>query len=66
MYKAFKLIDKHKICVIDKFYERRSILDLDTLTIHDFVREIGREDYYIYSVDKELLFTSTGTVSFSS
>jgi hypothetical protein len=57
IYKAFKLLDKHKICVIDKFYERRSILDLDTLTIHDFVREIGRYDYYLYSVDKELLFT---------
>jgi len=57
IYKAFKLLDQHKICVIDKFYERRSILDLDSLTIHDFVQEIGNDDYYIYSVDKELLFT---------
>lgn len=57
IYKAFKLLDKNEIIVTDEFYETNSTLELDKLTAFDFVEKIGYKDYFIYSLDKKLLFT---------
>lgn len=57
IYKAFKLLDKNEIIVINEFYETTLTLELDKLTEFEFSEKVGYKDYYIYSSDKELLFT---------
>lgn len=57
IYKAFKILDKNEIIVIDEFYETTLTLELDKLTEFEFSEKVGYKDYYIYSSDKELLFT---------
>lgn len=57
IYKAFKILDKNEIIVTDEFYETTLTLELDKLTEFEFSQKVGYKDYYIYSSDKELLFT---------
>lgn len=57
IYKAFKLLDKNEIIVKDEFYETTLTLELHKLTDFEFSEKVGYKDYYIYSSDKELLFT---------
>jgi len=57
IYKTFKLLDKNEVVVTDEFYETTSIFELDKLTAFDFAEKISYKDYFIYSSDKELLFT---------
>lgn len=57
IYKAFRLLEKNEIIVMDEFYETTSILELDKLSAFDFTKKVGCSDYFIYSCDKELLFT---------
>jgi hypothetical protein len=57
IYKAFKLLNKNEIIVTDEFYETTSKLELDKLTDFEFSEKVGYKDYFIYSSDKELLFT---------
>ncbi|MFN4811027.1 MAG: DUF2711 family protein [Bacteroidota bacterium] len=57
IYKAFKLLDKNEIIVTHEFYETFSILELDKLTAFEFAEKVGYKDYFIYSSDKEILFT---------
>jgi len=57
IYKAFKLLGKNQIMITDEFYENTSTVNLDQLTEYEFCDEIGGKDYYLYSADKETLFT---------
>ncbi|MNE23174.1 hypothetical protein D3C80_1164180 [compost metagenome] len=57
IYKAFKLLGKKQIMITDEFYENTTTVDLDRLTEYEFCDEIGGKDYYLYSADKETLFT---------
>ncbi|WP_418360319.1 DUF2711 family protein [Sphingobacterium detergens] len=57
IYKAFKLLGKKQIMITDEFYENTTTVDLDQLTEYEFCDEIGGKDYYLYSADKETLFT---------
>ncbi|ULT29134.1 DUF2711 domain-containing protein [Sphingobacterium sp. E70] len=57
IYKAFKLLGRDQIMITDEFYEQTSTVDLDRLTEYEFCDEIGGKDYYLYSADKEILFT---------
>lgn len=57
IYKAFKLLGKSLIMITDEFYENTSTVDLNRLTEYEFCDEIGGKDYYLYSADKEILFT---------
>ncbi len=57
IYKTFKLLKKNKIIITDEFYETTSILELDKLTDFEFSEKVSYKDYYVYSADKELLFT---------
>ena len=57
IHSAFKLLEKNQIMITDEFYENTSIVDLDRLTEYEFCDEIGGKDYYLYSADKEILFT---------
>jgi hypothetical protein len=56
IYKAFKLLGKNEIVVSDD-YESTSILELDRLTEFEFSKKVTFQDCYIYSKDKEVLFT---------
>jgi hypothetical protein len=57
IYKTFKLLGKNKIVVTDGFYETTSIIELDTITEFELTEKVSYKDYYLYSTDKELLFT---------
>ncbi len=57
IYKTFKLLEKNQIVVTDEFYETTSILELDKLTDFEFSEKVNYKDYYLYSSDKEVLFT---------
>lgn len=57
IYKTFKLLGKNQIIVTDEFYETTSILELDSLSDFEFSEKVSFKDYYVYSVDKEVLFT---------
>ncbi|MCZ4221929.1 DUF2711 family protein [Pedobacter rhodius] len=57
IYNAFKLLKKNEIIATDEFYETTSTFELDKQTAFDFAEKIGYKDYFIYSLDKELLFT---------
>jgi hypothetical protein len=57
IYKTFKLLGKNQIIVTDEFYETTSILELDNLSDFEFSEKVSFKDYYVYSVDKEVLFT---------
>ncbi|WP_104381701.1 DUF2711 family protein [Sphingobacterium sp. HMA12] len=57
IHKAFKLLGKNQIMITDEFYENTTTVDLDQLTEYEFCDEIGGKDYYLYSADKEILFT---------
>lgn len=57
IHKAFKLLRKNQIMITDEFYENTSTVALDRLTEYEFCKEIGGKDYYLYSADKEVLFT---------
>ena len=57
IYKTFKLLGKNQIVVTDEFYETTSIIELDRLTELELVETVNFKDYYLYSTDKELLFT---------
>jgi Protein of unknown function (DUF2711) len=57
IYKTFKLLGKNKIVVTDEFYETTSIIELDTITEFELTEKVSYKDYYLYSTDKELLFT---------
>lgn len=57
IYKALKKLGKTQIVVTDEFYETTSSLDLGKLSEFEFIEKVGFKDYYLYSTDKEILFT---------
>ncbi|MBR9847013.1 MAG: DUF2711 family protein [Algicola sp.] len=57
IYQTFKNFNKDKIIVIDEFFEKETELDLTVLNEIEFIEKIDFKDYYIYSSDKEILFT---------
>jgi|688.fasta_scaffold480515_1 hypothetical protein len=57
IFKTFKLLQKNQICVTDMYYDKSKTLELDNLTDLEFSEKIDFTDSYIYSSDKELLFT---------
>lgn len=57
IYKTFKLLGKNKIVITDEFYEMTSSIEIDQLTDFEFSEKISYKDYYLYSIDKEILFT---------
>lgn len=57
IYDVLKSANFNVIEVEDEFYENHKKLDLSTLTKNEFCDEIDFKDYYIYSVDKSILFS---------
>jgi hypothetical protein len=57
IYKTLKILGKTQIIVTDEFYEMTSNLDLDKLTEFEFIEKVNYKDYFLYSTDKEILFT---------
>lgn len=57
IYKTFQHFGKNQIIVTDEFYRTISTLDLDKLTDLEFSEKVRLGDYYLYSSDKEILFT---------
>ena len=57
IYRIFKMFNKNEILIVDEFYENKNTIYLNQLTEYEFLEKIGYDDYYIYSIDKEILFT---------
>lgn len=57
IYRALKLLGKNQVVLMDEFYEGTSKIDLDSLSEIQFAKLILPETYYIFSEDKEILFT---------
>ena len=57
IYRVFKMFNKNEILIVDEFYENINKVKLNELTEYEFIEEFGHSDCYIYSVDKEILFT---------
>jgi len=57
IYKTFRLFNKNKIIAMNSYYETPGkVFELDQLTDNEFAEKIGGQDYYLYAMDKELLF----------
>ena len=57
MYKIFKLFNKNKVKIVEEFYDKEKLVLLDEITEESFCEYINIDDRYIYSKDKEILFT---------
>jgi glutaredoxin-related protein len=57
IYRIFKLFNKEEILFVDEFYENITSININELTEYEFSEKVGNNDYYIYSLDKEILFT---------
>jgi len=57
IYKTLKSLNKNEVFVTDEFYEKTKTLKINELSEYDFIDNIFYDDYYIYSSDKEILFT---------
>jgi len=57
IYQTFKNFNKDKIIIVDEFFENKVELDLLKLSEYEFIDKIDYKDYYIYSSDREILFT---------
>lgn len=57
IYHSFIHFNKFNIIVQDEFYHQTKELNLENLSMSDFINAIGGKDYYIYASDKSLLFT---------
>jgi hypothetical protein len=42
---------------VDEFYENSKSVNINKLSEYEFTEKVSYPDYYIYSVDKEILFT---------
>lgn len=58
IYSSFMILGKPNIIVEDEFLETKRELYLPSLTIDEFAEEIGGKDYYIYDIDRSLLFVT--------
>jgi hypothetical protein len=57
IYRTFKLFNKNEIIIVDEFFEDINSINIDKLSEYEFLEKIDFNDYYIYSSDKEILFT---------
>ena len=56
IYNALKNLGKSEIIVVDEFYENEKELNLNLISLKEFVEKIEYKDYYIYPKDKSILF----------
>ncbi len=57
IYNALKSLGKNEIVIIDEFYENEKKLNLNFISLKEFIEKIEYKDYYIYAEDKSILFT---------
>lgn len=57
IYNFLKENSIFKIIVEDEFFQTKKELDLNILSEYEFVKEIIRNDFYIYSENKSILFS---------
>ena len=57
IFKTLRLIGKTEIVVTDELCEEFKILNLEKLNEIEFINSISNTDVYIYSSDKEILFS---------
>ncbi|PKB15274.1 DUF2711 family protein [Flavobacterium sp. 5] len=57
IYRIFKLFNKNEILFVDEFYENIKTINLNEFTEYEFLEKFDYNDYYIYSTDKEIMFT---------
>ncbi|MDX2279164.1 MAG: DUF2711 family protein [Saprospiraceae bacterium] len=54
---AFKLLNKTLIVIEDEYYSKKIELDITEITNEKFIETIKFKDYYIYDINKEILFS---------
>lgn len=57
IYNALKSLGKNEIIVVDEFYESEKELNLDSISLKEFVEKVEYKDYYIFPKDKSILFS---------
>ncbi len=60
IYQTLKILGKSEVVVVNEHYEHyepRKFLDLGELSEHEFVEKVSNKDYFIYSADREILFS---------
>ncbi len=57
IYNALKILGKNEIIIIDEFYENKKELNLNFISLKEFIEKVESKDYYIYTKDKSILFT---------
>jgi hypothetical protein len=57
IYKSFMLFNKSEIILVDEFFEDIKSININEITEYEFIEKFRQNDYYIYSSDKEILFT---------
>lgn len=57
IFRTFKHYNLNKIIAVDEFFDDSIELDLKELTELEFIEKVDYKKYYIYSSDKEILFT---------
>ncbi len=57
IFKTLELLGKTEIIVTDELCEEFKILNLEKLSEIEFINSIGNRDVYLYSSDKEILFS---------
>ncbi len=57
IYNVLKSLGKNEITVVDEFYETEKELNLNFISLKEFVEKVESKDYYIYAKDRSVLFT---------
>jgi len=57
IYSICQSCNLNSLVVQDEFYENMKTLNLNDITCNEFIEKIDFNDYHIYSIDKEVLFT---------
>jgi hypothetical protein len=57
IYRTFKLFNKNEIIIVDEFFEKIYSINIAEISEYEFLEKVDFNDYYIYSSDKEILFT---------
>jgi len=57
IYNSLKHLGKNEIIVIDEYLETTKELNLDSISVGEFIEKLELKDYYIYPKDKSILYT---------
>lgn len=57
IYNTLKSLGKNEIVVIDEFYDNEKKLNLNFISLKEFIEKVEHKDYYIFPKDRSILFS---------